>query len=289
MLTPVILFALLSAPPHPKAYWQAIAKGDFEPPAGVTAAQLVPELVANLASPDPELRDDLSATILTSWIARKKLLGPEDLRSLITTLRTNLRQGIGTTDGDGVLLRSFSALTLSIVVARDNEAPFLTEAEQAALLDSALDYFHDERDLRGFDPALGWMHSAAHTADLLKFLARSARLPAGAQPRILAALAAKNRDASGVFTQEEDERMARVVISIARRPDFDRAAYTTWLETMTGASKVQAPVNLPGLRARQNTRHLLMALSAELLADGRPSEGADFARSALHDALNKLF
>src|SRR5215471_4858000 len=194
MLTPVILFALLSAPPHPKAYWQAIAKGDFEPPAGVTAAQLVPELVANLASPDPELRDDLSATILTSWIARKKLLGPEDLRSLITTLRTNLRQGIGTTDGDGVLLRSFSALTLSIVVARDNEAPFLTEAEQAALLDSALDYFHDERDLRGFDPALGWMHSAAHTADLLKFLARSARLPAGAQPRILAALAAKNRD-----------------------------------------------------------------------------------------------
>src|SRR5262249_1754484 len=146
-----------------------------DPPADTAASQLAPELIANLASPDPELRDDLSETILTSWIYRKKLLGPEDLRPIVTTLRENLRQGIGATDGDGVLLRSFSALTLSIVVARDNEAPFLTEAEHAALLESALDYFHDERDLRGYDPVQGWMHSAAHTADLLKFIARSAR------------------------------------------------------------------------------------------------------------------
>src|SRR5262245_48569745 len=127
MFTPLILCAVLSAAPHPKAYWQAIVKNNFDPPADTAASQLAPELIANLASPDPELRDDLSETILTSWIYRKKLLGPEDLRPIVTTLRENLRQGIGATDGDGVLLRSFSALTLSIVVARDNEAPFLTE------------------------------------------------------------------------------------------------------------------------------------------------------------------
>jgi hypothetical protein len=208
---------------------------------------------------------------------------------MIATLRANLRQGIGETGGDGVLLRSFSALTLSIVAARDNETPFLTAAERAALLDSALGYFRDERDLRGFDDAKGWMHSAAHTSDLLKFLARSAQLPAGSQTRILTALAAKNLDAAVVFSQGEDERMARIVISIARRTDFDRAAYSAWLETMARAAGFPDPATVPALRSQQNARHLLTALFTELSTDERPSDGADFAGMALREALKKLF
>ena len=101
-----------------------------------------------------------------------------DLRPMILMLEANLRKGIGAIGTDGVLLRSFSALTLSVVAARDSEAPFLSAEEYATLLDAALAYFHDERDTRGFDAAKGWMHSAAHTSDLLKFLARNPRLPA---------------------------------------------------------------------------------------------------------------
>jgi Protein of unknown function (DUF2785) len=291
MFQHLLLCAALTAAAaqHPKDYWQAIAKNNFDPPAGATAAQLAPELVANLGSTDPELRDDLSETTLTSWIYRRKLLGPDDLRPLVATLRGNLRKGIGETGTDGVLLRSFSALTLAVVAARDNDAPFLTAAEQADLLRSALDYFRDERDIRGFDAGKGWMHSAAHTSDLLKFLARSAQLPPGGQGQILAALAEKNRDAASPFSQGEDERMARVVISIARREDFDRAGFTTWLDGMRKAAAFPEPATVPALRAQQNTRHLLTALHAELAVDERPSEGADFARAALRDALKKLF
>src|SRR5262245_51043081 len=125
-----------SAPPHPKSFWQAIVANKFELPDGTTAAQLAPELLANLGSPDPELRDDLSETILTSWIFRKKLLGPADLRPVIATLRGNLGKGIGESGADGVLLRSFSALTLSVIAARDNEEPFLSADEHAGLLRS---------------------------------------------------------------------------------------------------------------------------------------------------------
>jgi hypothetical protein len=285
----VLCVALAAAAPHPKGYWQAIARNKFAPPAGVTAAELAPELVAALASPDPELRDDLAETILTSWIYRTKLLGPGDLRPMIATLRANLRKGIGETGTDGVLLRSFSALTLSVIAARDTEAPFLTAAEQADLLRSALDYFRDEHDIRGFDATRGWMHSAAHTSDLLKFLARSAQLAPGAQPRILDALAAKNRDAASPFSQGEDERMARIVISIVRRADFDRAAFSAWLEGMAKAAAFPEPATVASLRAQQNARHLLSALFTELSADERPSEGAEFSRTALREALKKLF
>jgi hypothetical protein len=66
-----------------------------------------------------------------------------------------------------------------VIAARDNDAPFLTPPEFDGLLEHALAYFHDERDTRGFDAVKGWMHSAAHTSDLLKFLARSSRLRPG--------------------------------------------------------------------------------------------------------------
>jgi hypothetical protein len=165
------------AAPHDKAYWRAIADARFEVPAGVTARELAPELLASLGDTDPELRDELTLSILTSWIYQKKLLSPEDLGPMIRTLESNLRKGVGETGTDGVLLRSFSALTLSVIAARENDAPFLSDGEFGRLLDAALAYFHDERDTRGFDPSKGWMHSAAHTSDLLKFLARNARLP----------------------------------------------------------------------------------------------------------------
>ena len=270
---------------HGKSYWQAIAREKFELPAGKQAAPLADELIGSLGSPDPELRDDLAFSILTSWIYQKKLLSPDDLRRQALVLQSNLRRGIGEHDGDGVLLRSFSALTLSVIAARDNETPFLSPAEYHQLVGAALAYFRDEQDLRGYDAKRGWVHSAAHTADLLKFLARNPKLEPAQQGRILAALVAKNTAASTAFTHGEDERMARVVISIVRRADFDRGGFRAWLTSAGAAAKFPQPVTADALRAQQNVRHLLSALWTELSVDDRPSEGADFARTALREAL----
>jgi Protein of unknown function (DUF2785) len=274
---------------HDLAYWRAIAQTKYDVPAGATASQLAAELLASLGSPDPELRDDLALSILTSWIYQKKLLGPEDLRPMVRTLEGNLRKGIGETGTDGVLLRSFSALTLSVIAARDNEVPWLSAEEFSTLLDGALAYFYDEIDTRGFDPVKGWMHSAAHTSDLLKFLARNPRLAAGAQARILSAMLAKNRGAAAPFSQGEDERMARIAISVARRADFDRDGFRAWLTAAQSAARFPDPLSPGALRAQQNVRHLLAALWTELSVDDRPSEGADAAKQALRDVLKTLF
>jgi len=271
--------------PHGVAYWRAIALNKYELPAGESAANLARELTTNLGSPDPELRDDLSFSILTSWIYQKKLLSPADLRPMVATLEGNLVRGIGETDGDGVLLRSFSALTLSVIAARENETPFLSQGEYGQLVDAALTYFHDERDLRGYDPQRGWIHSAAHTSDLLKFLARNPKLTARDQARMLPALIVKNKDAPVTFTNGEDERMARVAVSIVRRTDFNRDAFKAWLADAVAVAKFPQPVTVDALRAQQNVRHLLTALWTELSVDDRPSEGADFAKAALRDAL----
>jgi hypothetical protein len=56
-----------------------------------SADTLAHELSVFLGSPDPELRDDLAYSILTSWIYRRNLLSMTTLQSLTDDWRANLR------------------------------------------------------------------------------------------------------------------------------------------------------------------------------------------------------
>src|SRR5262249_50928652 len=219
----------------------------------------------------------------------KRTLSPAEVRALVPPLLTNLRAGLDRPGTDDVLRRSFSALTLAAVVARDNEEPFLAADDFRAIFNGAMAYLVSERDVRGFDADKGWIHSVAHTSDLLKFLARNSKLSAADQATILDALNGKLRAAPEVFSFGEDERMARVVISIVRREDFDRAAFSRWLATMLAEAKFPEKPTVANLHLVQNSRHFLASLWAELSVDKRPSAGADFARAELLVALGQIF
>src|SRR5262245_16524356 len=96
--------------------WKAIMADDFRPPAGSSPAALVLELVGYLSSPDPVRRDGVAYDVLDRWI-RKKVLSDGDVRALAERLVGNLR---GPLDAhDGVFGRSFAALVLASIVARD--------------------------------------------------------------------------------------------------------------------------------------------------------------------------
>ena len=99
----------------------------------------------------------------------------------------------------------------------------------------------------------------------------------------------KQRTSGAPFAQGEDERMARVAISIARRADFDRAAFREWLDAAKVAATFPKTPTVEALRTQQNVRHLLSALWTELSVDERPSEGADAARQMLRETLKGLF
>jgi hypothetical protein len=159
-------------PAHNRQYFRAIAAHHFSVPADASAFALAQELTPWLASPDPELRDTLAYTILDVWI-RHAPLPDAQLLPLLPPLQHNLTAAIGESGTDSVFKRSFSALTLASFAERDLQQPFLSPAQYRDLLASALAYLRDERDTRGFDPTKGWIHSTAHTADLLAALARN--------------------------------------------------------------------------------------------------------------------
>jgi hypothetical protein len=256
-------------PTHDHQFWRDIAKNKYALPQGQSAFPLAQELSSYLASPDPELRDDIAYSILDVWIVYRNHLSTPELLSLLVEWQSNLRSGIGETSTDSVLKRSFSALCLAALAERDLKSPFLGDARFRTLLDEALTYFKDERDLRGFDPAKGWIHATAHTADLLAFLAANTLLKLEDQSRILQAVSERLSSAHQIFSYGEQDRLANTVAAIVARKDFDAAAFHNWLTNLSELDPnvwKDSPPNDNLLKTYQNNSYLLQALAARLYA-----------------------
>jgi hypothetical protein len=90
----------------------------------------------------------------------------------------------------------------------------------------------------------------------------------------------------------EDERMARALLSVVRRKDFDAALLDPWLARFTALHKkawAADPLQANLLAADQNGKNLLRALHTVLsLPAPEPHAAADAARAKLLAALAAL-
>jgi hypothetical protein len=275
---------------HGKEFWKQIAQNDYRVPAGQSAAALIMDLSDNLGSPDPDLRDELAYEISAAWIYRDQRLSASELLPLVRKCESNLGRGLGEQGTDSVLLRSFSALELSVIAALNLKKPVLSDDDFQQLLTAALNYMNAERDLRGYDPQKGWMHATAHTADLLKFLGRDARLKLADQARILDAIAGKLRQRH-VFVFGENERMAAAVFSLIQRNDFDRSAFSDWLAQFTQQdASLQANPHLDTTQyeAVQNAKDLLRSLFVQLNLLEQREANVESAKSLVLGCLKQL-
>lgn len=290
LLTMPLLVSAAEPAPHPREFWRQIVKNEYKVPEGESAAALVQELSSYLSSTDPELRDTFGYEITAAWIYRDRKFSPTELRVLLETWEKNLSKGVGESGTDSVFLRSFSALNLSVIAALDNAQPFLTDEEFARLLDSALRYFLAEKETRGYDSAKGWVHPTAHTADLLKFLSRSPRLKQEDSARIERALVEKLSSSSAVYVFGEDERIARVFVSLIRRKDARPGLIDGWMANLAKNHKAlwQTPkLDIPRFASVQNQKSVGRSLFV-MLAKDPPGEAVDSAKKALTDTLPGL-
>jgi hypothetical protein len=297
MRAALVLLVLIAADPalaqtRSRDAWLALAKGGFAVPAGQTAAAVLVEMNALLASPDPVLRDEVAYSAAERWILRDKAVAPDELRRLLALWSGNLDDGLGTAGTDQVFNRSFSALCLSLVAAREVATPFLSAAEVQQLFDRLLDYFARERDLRGYDATRGWMHTVAHTADAFKFLARTAAFAPANLGRLLDAVRAKIASADGVFVWGENDRLAWALHAAVRRADADTAAFEAWTARWVEDHKAlwaAGPQVDPARFARvENAKQILRSLAAILAMEQAPTAAGEKARLAALTALARM-
>lgn len=275
-----------SSATHGREFWRSIVRNNCAVPEGESAFALARELSGLLGSPDPELRDNLAYVILATWIEQGKFSQPE-LLSLLDERRANLRSGLGESGTDSVLKRSFSALCLASLAEYDLKTPFLGASHYRGLLNDAMAYIKDERDLRGYDENKGWIHATAHGADLLKNLAGNTLFTKNDQQAVLAAIADKLSSVSEVYTQREQDRLAQTVVAIVKRADFDGASFDVWLDRLKKEDKAvlsKRPFTLAGLARVQNRTYMFEALFARMSMENL-SPAAAGARDALINIL----
>ena len=274
-----------------RSEWVALRESNFTVPAGQTPIALLRQMNVLVGSTDPFLRDNVAYEAAARWIYTTGALSASEQREMLAMWTANLQSGIGEPTGDAAFGRSFSALNLSLIAARDNAASFLSQAEFDQFLTRMLDYFARERDVRGYEPARGWVHAAAHTADVLKFLARSPKLTPAAQSRLLSAIDEKCRTFGQVFQWGEDARLAQPIVSLAKRADFDKPGFDAWLAAVR-TRRTGLWANAPAIDAAEfaKVQNLTLVLRAAYvsLSIEPVAPAAEPARAALLDTLRAL-
>ena len=226
---------------------------------------------------------------LARWIYRDGLVPPADLERLRLKLQGGLRKGLGETGTESAHGRSFSALGLSLLAATDLKRPFLSQEGFDGLLSAAVDYLGAEKDLRGFVVPSGWVHATAHTADVLKFLARNPRLSPAGQARIVDAVAGRLRSAGIVFVWGEDERLALALVSLTRRKDLDPKPFEAWFAALAAENnalwKNGSAIEPRAFFSVRAQKQALVHLAALL---GREEAAPETLRKSLNEVLSKL-
>ncbi|MBN0046477.1 DUF2785 domain-containing protein [Streptomyces actuosus] len=216
---------------------------DIRDRTGQDRAGALDALVADLGSPEPAVRDDGAYCLAVRWIPA---LDPGE------RVRLGDRMAERFTD-QRVQARTFAPLILARIV----EAGEWRREWWRAFAD----WYPAEHDLRGYDPERGWLHAAAHGADLLAVLARRP----GQDPMPLAALAAARLLAATdhVFDAQEDDRIAYALARILSHPALTEAGSVRWLTPVAEAFRQGTPGPVPAWAS--NTMRTLRMLY--LLAD----------------------
>lgn len=264
-----------------KERWREIAAAEGSLPAGDSLRDRAFELASFASSPDPVLRDEIGFEVSARWIGAGRL-SVRDLRDLMEHHLGNLTTGLGESTGDGVFLRSFSALHLSVLIARDRAQPFLDERDVRRLVAGVARLLSEERDRRGWVEGQGWAHSIAHGADAAKFLARHPLLDAAGAVSLFAALEA---GFEGPNAWGENDRLAAAAQSLCLREEFDAQRFDSrcaaWIEESATVWRTD-PFDTRLFRRSENQKQFLRALHARIRAAEQPGERAEWlARRSL--------
>lgn len=241
---------------------------------------LTAEVVGMLGDPDPYVRDGISLSVLAAWITD----GVYDnlLAGLGDGLVHGLRFGVGEDGGDTVYRRSYSALALASVIARDNAAHVLPRQTVLAWADRSVSWLMHERDLRGWVPDHGWAYALGHGADLLAHLFASRHLGREELTVLVEVLGERLlMPTTYDLRHGEPERLAFATMSLLHRDLVPIDALERWVERLPALFGDERPLppDAPAYPTQTNVAAFLRALHTQLLLGVRHTPAQDAGTS----------
>jgi Protein of unknown function (DUF2785) len=207
-----------------------------------------------LRSADPAERDDVAYFAMVQRISS----GAED--DDLVDLGDEMARRL--TDPE-VQVRTFAALILAEIVERDMATDRAPTAAVLGWRDAFAAWYPAERDLRGWDERLGWLHAVAHGADVLAVFGRSPRLGRDdlrgllviARERMLA-------ETDYVLRDQEEDRLAYALALVLSRTELDEEDSVGWLAPICDAFNAGEPGPVPAFATNaMRTLRMLYLLS----------------------------
>lgn len=214
---------------------------------------------------DPELRDDLIYFTFYKWIYEEDYFNNKELISILDIIldENHLFFHIGNEQDNTVFTRTFSVLIVDLLLGKERQRPFLNSEKFVKTKDSLIKYYNEENDLRGYLNNMGWAHGAAHGADAMLELAISKKSDEVVLSDILKALERVLYNGKYFLSNEEDERMTRVVFIILMKDLLAKDRLIYWIE---GLSKcIESEYSREQYITRVNTKNFIRCLYFSLM------------------------
>jgi len=184
----------------------------------------LPQLLEVLGHPDGEIRDTLGWSTLSEYFTSS--LCPPHVRIQTISLllsRDFLFFEIENGKTDASVKRSFASLTLADIIGGDIKNECQISSDTLSDISHELcRYLTQERDWRGYEPTLGWIHALAHVADAFWSLASHPKTRSEDLSDCLDCLLSYiERNGQRVFMWQEDYRLGRALSVILKRLPFE--------------------------------------------------------------------
>ncbi len=216
--------------------WPSLAADGFPYPAHIPASRLVDELAVALVSRDPGVRDDGAYAAAAHWIREGRL------DAVLTGLGDS---AVGRFSHREVQARTFAPLILSAALTRAAAVPGRVSQDATERWCAAFSaWYPQERDTRGWDDSLGWLHAVAHGADAVAAFVQV--LPHRRSD--LLELCARRVTANQTkyrYVQLEDARLARALVRVLQGPGLTSREATGWLDLVAEALDGGGPGPVP--------------------------------------------
>lgn len=266
----------------------SIKNNNWTIPSDINKYELALQMIENIGSIDPELRDELILELLSDMIVENQLTDGE-VKNLLELLLSekHLFYNIGKIEDDSVFNRAFTLLITEAMLHRHNQNKdsLFSEEEIKRLCAEVIKYTRQEKDVRGYVEIKGWAHSTAHTGDVFCNLIQCTEIEKPELIAILEAIKDKVCINYYAYINNEDERLICAVMEILKKEAFNNEEFINWIKSfedvqMTG--KYPEDHNLISNRKnflsalyfrlkRRNEKCLFMDTIEQVLNDATPN------------------
>ncbi|MEK3964000.1 DUF2785 domain-containing protein [Paenibacillus sp. FSL H7-0323] len=244
---------------------QRIEENDYELKSGEDIKDYVKLMLEHIGDPEPVLRDELIYSTFYKWINEKHWFNDAELRELLWILldEQHLFYHIGNKEDLTVYTRTFSVLVVALILQRHREMAILDSSEFIKVKQGLIRYYEEERDLKGYMEKEGWAHAAAHGADALDELVLCSESDAEVREEVLTVIQKMLYNDQYIFREEEDERIATIIVTIIDHHLLPQQSITDWILNLAQCGSW--PRSHSQYVNRINTKNFLRSLYFRLL------------------------